>query len=155
VSSELQKYRVMSRTPSQETIWIGFAIEAAIATTACAAVFMSPIHWTLKLGFAASLALITLMIDTQDAESKWAREINTILLTSLAERLDRGISAHGEHDTLAKAMDAVQSRVIDIRSGGGEAEYVIIVFQLRCALWFGGGYAFAYFLGPAILRAYP
>ena len=49
---------------------------------------------------------------------------------------------------------ATQNRLVEIMAGGGEAEWQLIVFQLRCGIWLAGGLAFAHFVGPKLLIAY-
>ena len=145
----------MRQKPSEEPLWIGIGLESLLGVLACSAIFMSPSHWTLKVGFTATLALVMFVLDTHEASNEWGRQLHAVMIATLAERLDASTPDPTRQKTLERMLDVTNSRRYAIMSGGGDAEWQLIIFQLRCGLWISGGIAIAYFLGPVILRAYP
>ena len=143
------------RKPSEEPLWIGLIIESLLGLIACSALFISPIHWTLKIAFAATLALVVLLLDSIETSNRWGRELQTIMIATIAERLDVAKIEPQTERTVERMVSGVQNRLVEIMSGGGEAEAQLIVFQLRCGLWLAGGLVFAHFAGPSLMRAFP
>ena len=144
-----------SQQPSSESLYIGMAIESILGVIACSAIFSSPIHWTLKVGFAATLLLIIFTLDSQEASNEWGRELQTILIAAVADGIDSKLAHPQDRSVLQSATLLVSERRHEILRGGGSAEWRLIVFQLRAGTWLTAGLAFSHFLAPSLLRTFP
>lgn len=145
----------MKEKPSERLLWLSLGIETTLGLLACSAIFMSSIYWSLMVGFAATLALIVFIMDSQDASNEWGRQLHIRMIFTLAERLDNANSSTDQETTSERISIGIHRQISEIMSDGGVAEWRIIAYQLRCGSWIAGGATIAYLVGPTIRQAFP